>query len=191
VTGRLFVISGPSGVGKGTLIRLVREQVPALELAVSATTRPRRPGEVDGRDYHFLDEAEFEYRVERGEFIEQVTFAGHRYGTLRSEVEGRLADGRSVVLEIDVPGAREIKCQMPDAVLVFIAPPSLADLKARLAGRGANTVDEIDSRLRIAQRELASAEEFDHVITNDDRARAARELEEVVRAALPDQGADR
>jgi guanylate kinase len=127
VTGRLFVISGPSGVGKGTLIGLVREHLPELELAVSATTRPQRPGELDGREYHFLDPAEFQRRVKQGAFLEQVTFAGHRYGTLRSEVEQRLADGRSVVLEIDVPGAREIKRQMPDAVLVFISPPSLAE----------------------------------------------------------------
>src|SRR5262249_38731423 len=108
VTARLFVISGPSGVGKGTLIALARESLPELAVATSATTRPMRPGEADGREYHFLDEDEFVRRVGEGEFLEHVTFAGYRYGTLRSEVERRLARDESVVLEIDVPGAREI-----------------------------------------------------------------------------------
>jgi guanylate kinase len=191
VTGRLFVISGPSGVGKGTLIALVRERMAGLDVAVSATTRPQRPGEVDGREYHFLDEGRFQQLVEEGAFLEHVPYAGHRYGTLRSEVERRLEDGRSVVLEIDVPGAREIKRQMPDAVLVFIAPPDVADLERRLAGRGANTAVEIDARLEIARREMSAATEFGNVIINDDRDRAAAELEQIIQAALATRGADR
>jgi len=191
VTGRLFVISGPSGVGKGTLISLARERLADVVVAVSATTRPQRPGECDGREYHFLDAAEFQRLVGEGAFLEHVTFAGHRYGTLRSEVERRLADGESVVLEIDVPGAREIKRQLPEAVLVFIAPPDLADLEERLAGRGANTADEIEARLAIARDEIDAAGEFEHVIVNDNRERAADELESVMRSAMESEGAPR
>ena len=192
MTGRLFVISGPSGVGKGTLISLARERLRGCR----GRCRLRRParsgrGRCDGREYHFLDAAEFERLVGEGAFLEHVTFAGHRYGTLRSEVERRLADGESVVLEIDVPGAREIKRQLPEAVFVFIAPPDLADLEERLAGRGANTSDEIQARLAIARDEIVAAGEFEHVIVNDNRERAAAELESVMRAAMESEGAPR
>jgi guanylate kinase len=187
VTARLFVISGPSGVGKGTLIALARESLPELAVATSATTRPKRPGETDGREYHFLDEDEFMRRVGRGEFLEHVTFAGYRYGTLRSEVERRLARDESVVLEIDVPGAREIKRQVPGSVLVFVAPPDLSHLEQRLAARGANSPQEIDDRLAIAREEMAAVDEFQHVITNDDRTRAAAELTDLIRSQLAPQ----
>ena len=189
MSARLFVISGPSGVGKGTLIARVLQRVPRLALATSATTRPRRPGEVDGREYRFLSEPEFRRRVEDGEFLEHVTFAGHRYGTLRSEVERRLAEGSSVVLEIDVPGAREISRQVPDAVLVFIAPPDLAHLENRLVARGANTESEIADRLAIARDEMKAVEEFCHVIVNDDLERASQELTELVGEALTEERA--
>jgi len=187
VTGRLLVVSGPSGVGKGTVIAAALRLAPGLELATSATTRPRRRDEVDGREYHFLSEAEFLRRVGQGEFLEHVSYAGNRYGTLRSEVERRLRAGRDVVLEIEVVGARAIKRHMPEAVLVFIAPPEAADLEARLRGRGTDTDEEIEDRLKIARREMESQTEFDHVIVNDDAERAAADLAALVRAAHDDE----
>jgi guanylate kinase len=189
MSGRLFVISGPSGVGKGTLIALARERLPLLELATSATTRPRRPGEQDGREYRFLTPEQFEQGVRDGSFLEHVEFAGHWYGTLRSEVDRRLANGSSVVLEIDVPGAREIERQVPDAVLVFIAPPDMGDLESRLIARGANTAGEIADRLRIANDEIRAREAFQHVIVNDDLDRAASQLTELIRSALDEETA--
>ena len=120
---KVFVITGPSGVGKGTLIAELLRRVPGLELSVSATTREPRDGEVDGRDYHFLGREEFDRRARNGEFLEHATYSGNRYGTLRSEVEGRLAEGRSVVLEIEVQGARQVRAAMPESVQVFVAPP--------------------------------------------------------------------
>lgn len=181
---KVFVITGPSGVGKGTLIRELRERVPGLELSVSATTREPREGERDGRDYHFLDPAEFERRVEAGEFLEHATYSGHRYGTLRSEVERRLAAGTSVVLEIEVQGARQVRAAMPEAVLVFIAPPDPAALRARLEGRGTDTDAAIEERLRTAELELAAREEFQHVVVNDVRETAADELGRIARTEL-------
>jgi guanylate kinase len=186
VSGRLFVVAGPSGVGKGTLISRARGAIPELQVATSATTRPRRSDERDGREYHFLSDEEFERRVAGGDFLEHVSYAGKRYGTLRSEVEQRLRDGESVVLEIEVAGAREIKRQMPSAVLVFVAPPTMADLEARLRGRRQNTETEVADRLRIAAAELEAQPEFDHVIVNDDAERAAQELADVMRAAMTD-----
>jgi guanylate kinase len=187
VTGRLFVVSGPSGVGKGTLIAAALERVPGLALATSATTRPRRPGEQDGREYHFLEVAEFDRRVAAGEFLEHVTYAGKRYGTLRSEVERRLRAGQDVVLEIEVVGARAIKQQLPDAVLVFVAPPAIADLEQRLRSRAANSSEEIAHRLEIAREEMQARPEFDHVIVNDDVVRAADDLVGLIRAAHRDE----
>ena len=184
MSSRLFVVAGPSGVGKGTLIARARAALPELEVATSATTRPRRPDEQDGREYHFLTAAEFARRVEAGEFLEHVSYAGNRYGTLRSEVEQRLRDGGSVVLEIEVAGAREIRRQMPGAVLVFVAPPTMQDLEARLRGRRQNTETEVGDRLRIAAEEMQARPEFDHTITNDDVDRAAADLAELMRSAM-------
>ena len=130
------MITGPSGVGKGTLIRTLLERVPELELAVSATTRAPRPGEEDGVHYHFLDDVEFDRRVIEGDFLEHAEYSGRRYGTLRSELEKRTAEGASVVLEIEVQGARQVAHTMPDAVRIFIAPPSEETLRTRLIGRG-------------------------------------------------------
>ena len=187
MTGRLFVVSGPSGVGKGTVIAETLRRVPALELATSATTRPRRPAERDGHEYHFLSDEEFKRRVQAGEFLEHVSYAGNRYGTLRSEVERRLRAGRDVVLEIEVVGARAVKRQMPEAVLVFIAPPVVADLEARLRGRGTDSDAEIEHRLGIARREMEAQPEFDHVIVNEDAVRAAAALAALVGSAHDDE----
>jgi guanylate kinase len=179
--GRLFVITGPSGVGKGTLIRRLLDRVPGLELSVSATTRPPRPGEKDGVDYHFKSAEEFDRLAREGQLLEHATYSGRRYGTPRSEVEPRLEAGRSVVLEIEVQGARQVREAMPEAVQVFIAPPSPDALRARLEGRATDRPEEIERRLEAAEQELAAREEFGHVIVNDDLERAAEELIGLVR----------
>jgi guanylate kinase len=178
--GKVFVITGPSGVGKGTLIRTLLERNPTLELAVSATTREPRPGEEDGVHYHFLDDAEFDRRVVEGDFLEHAGYSGHRYGTLRSELEKRTATGASVVLEIEVQGARQVADTMPGAIRIFIAPPSEDTLRLRLVGRGHETPEQIDARMAVAQSELAAQDEFSHIVLNDDLARAAGELEQIV-----------
>jgi guanylate kinase len=181
---KVFVITGPSGVGKGTLIRGLLEQVPELELSVSATTRAPRPGERTGVDYHFLSAPEFERRVAAGEFVEHATYSGNRYGTLRSDLERRLGAGTPVVLEIEVQGARQVRETMPDAIQVFIAPPSRDALRARLVGRGTDPPDQVDERIRTADRELESQPEFGHVIVNDRLEEATNELVGIVRDAL-------
>jgi guanylate kinase len=181
---KVFVITGPSGVGKGTLIERLLERVPQLELSVSATTREPRPGEEAGRDYHFLTPEEFDRRVEAGDFLEHATYSGNRYGTLRGEVERRLSEGRSVVLEIEVQGARQVRVAMPEAVLIFIAPPDPAALRQRLEGRGTDSPEAIERRLRTAEIELEAQAEFPHVIVNDDVQKAAAELEGLVREQL-------
>jgi guanylate kinase len=179
----VFVITGPSGVGKGTLIRGLLERVPGLQLSVSATTRAPRPGERDGSDYHFLSDEEFERRAVAGEFVEHATYSGRRYGTLRSELERRIADGSAVVLEIEVQGARQVRDAMPDAVAVFIAPPSLQALRARLVGRGTDAPRDIDERMATAERELQAQREFKHVVVNDRLEQATSELAQIVTAS--------
>ena len=185
---RVFVITGPSGVGKGTLIRSLRERVPELELSVSATTRAPRPGEEDGVAYHFLTDADFQRRVEAGEFVEHATYSGRRYGTLRAELDRRTRDGHPVVLEIEVQGARQVRRTMPEALQVFIAPPSREALRARLVGRGTDDAEQVAARLRTADAELEAQDEFAHVVVNDRLEDAVDELTAIVRAALRDGG---
>jgi guanylate kinase len=170
----VLVVTGPSGVGKGTLIRALRERFPDLQLSVSATTRPPRPGEVDGRDYHFLSTDEFDKRLERGDFIEHATYAGNRYGTPRSELER--ARENPLLLEIELQGARQIRERVPEAEQVFIAPPSVEALRARLAGRGSDSTAQVGSRLRRAREELEAQQEFRHVVVNDRLEQAVEEL---------------
>ncbi len=180
----VFVITGPSGVGKGTLIRGLLERVPELELSVSATTRSPRPGERDGIDYHFLTPEDFERHVAAGDFVEHASYAGNRYGTLRSELERRVGRGAPVVLEIEVEGARQVRRTMPDAIAVFIAPPSRSALRARLLARGTDAPDQVDNRLLTAERELEAQPEFAHVVLNDRLEEATEELERIVRTRL-------
>lgn len=181
---RVFVITGPSGVGKGTLIRGLMERFPQLALSVSATTRSPRPGESDGVDYHFLPASEFESHVQAGDFVEHADYAGRRYGTLRSELEQRVAAGVPVVLEIEVQGARQVRAAMPEAVQVFIAPPSLDALRTRLIGRGTDGSEEVERRLAVAEQELAARDEFAHVVINDRLEEALGELAAIVAAEL-------
>jgi guanylate kinase len=181
---RVFVITGPSGVGKGTLIRTLLERVPELELSVSATTRRPRLGETQGVHYHFLDDADFDRRVQEGGFVEHASYSGRRYGTLRSDLEQRLARGVPVVLEIEVQGARQVARTMPEAVRIFIAPPSEDALRERLIGRGLDSAEDVEKRLATARGELEAQDEFPHVVHNDRLEDAVDALESVVRSAL-------
>ncbi len=151
---------------------------------MSATTRPPRPGEEDAVAYHFLSPALFQQRVDEGDFVEHAEYSGNRYGTLRSELESRLADGVPVVLEIEVQGARQVREKMPEAVQVFIAPPSRETLRTRLVGRGTDTPDQVQQRLRTADAELAAQPEFAHVVVNDRLEDAVEALVGVVRTEL-------
>jgi guanylate kinase len=173
----VLVITGPSGVGKGTLIRLLLARFPAMKLSVSATTRDPRPGEADGVDYHFLSPEEFEAKIDADEFLEWAEYAGNRYGTLRSELE---RDAHPLVLEIEVQGARQVRARVGDAVSVFIAPPSEEALRTRLVGRGSDSPEQVERRLETAWTELAARDEFDHVIVNDDLDAAVEELSRLV-----------
>lgn len=187
-TTRLFVISGPSGAGKGTLLAELRKQRPDLGLTVSATTRSPRPGEVDGTSYYFLSDEEFRSRIAAGEFVEWAEVHGHLYGTLVSEVKRLLAKGHSLVLEIDVQGALNVRKVYPDAVLIFIEPPSLQALEERLRGRGTEDEASIELRLKNARHEMELADQYDARIVNDTVDRAAQELGSVMRRFEMDGG---
>jgi guanylate kinase len=187
----VLVVTGPSGVGKGTLIRRLLEMRPDYRLSVSATTRAPRQGEEEGRDYHFLTEQEFERRLAAGDFLEHALYAGNYYGTLKQEVDR--APG-NLVLEIEVEGARQVKQRLPEATQVFIAPPSDETLRQRLEGRKTDTPEAIERRLARAKEELAARAEFKRVIVNDDLDRAVHELADLAatiegRPAEPAEGA--
>ena len=169
----VLVVTGPSGVGKGTLIRRLLEERPDYRLSVSATTRTPRAGEQPGRDYHFLTEQEFERRLAAGDFLEHALYAGNYYGTLKEEVD---REPGNLVLEIEVEGARQVKQRLPEATQVFIAPPSDETLRQRLEGRQTDDPDQIERRLARAKEELAARQEFKRVIVNDDLERAVEEL---------------
>lgn len=178
----VFVITGPSGVGKGTVIRALREKHPGLGLSVSATTRAPREGEVDGEHYHFLTPEEFDRRVAAGEFVEHAAYSGNQYGTLRSELE-RNAEQGGVVLEIELQGARQVRASMPEAKQIFIAPPTPETLRERLIGRGTDSPEAIERRLQVAEEELAAQDEFEHVVVNDTVEQAVDELDQIISAA--------
>jgi guanylate kinase len=171
--GNLFIISGPSGAGKGTLVKAIAPTVPDIWVSVSVTTRAPRPREVDGRHYHFISEREFSRLAETGGLLEWAEVHGNRYGTPRAAVEGKVAEGRQVVLEIDPQGAFQVKSLVPDSILVFIMPPSWDELQRRLVARGSETESQVETRLETAKRELDLVGEYDHVIINDDVQRAA------------------
>jgi guanylate kinase len=179
----VFVVTGPSGAGKGTLIQLVLPRFAQLSLAVSATTRAQRPGEEDGVHYWFLSREEFDRRVDAGEFLEWVEFVGNRYGTLRSEIDRLRAAGKAPLLELETEGAKRVKRRTEGAVTVFVTAP-VDELERRLRERATESSGVIDDRLRKAREQLDEAEDFDFVVVNDDRDRAAGELEQIVADAL-------
>jgi guanylate kinase len=184
-SGTLFIVSSPSGGGKTTLIRrlLAGPCGKGLHFSVSHTTRPRREGEEDGREYHFVSAAEFEKMARRGEFLEHNEVHGNFYGTARAEVMPRLSAGEDVVLDIDVQGARDVRQAHPESVSIFLVPSSAEQLEKRLRARGLDGEDAIRKRLINAAKEVAQAESFQYVIVNDDLERASIELESVVRAS--------
>jgi len=174
--GRLIIISGPSGAGKGTLVDRLVARVPRIWVSVSATTRAPRPGELEGVDYFFVSPETFQQHIDDGDFLEWAAVHGNLYGTLRPAVDAKLAEGVDVVLEIDPQGALQVKKLVPEAFLVFIVAPSMAELERRIRRRGAETDEQVKARLETAMRELALVETYDHVVENDDIARATDEL---------------
>jgi guanylate kinase len=180
----VLVVTGPSGAGKGTLIRELVERVPGIEVTVSATTRERRRGEEDGREYWFLTDADFLERVARGEFLEHVEFvSGHRYGTLRSELARIAANGHVPLLELETVGALRVKHEVPGAVTFFISA-RVDELERRLRERATESAGEIGERIELARKQLEQAGEFDHVIENDDLERAVAKLTDLVRGLV-------
>jgi guanylate kinase len=174
---RLLVLAGPTAVGKGTVAAYIREHHPEIHLSVSATTRPPRPGEIDGVHYYFVDDAEFDRLIADGELLEYaVVHNRSRYGTPRAPIDAALAEGKTVLLEIDLQGARQVRQAEPSATLIFLLPPSWDELVHRLVGRGTEDAEERARRLRTAKVELAAQNEFDHLIVNEDVAAAAAEV---------------
>lgn len=174
--GTLYIFTGPSGTGKGTLLRDVMQHDDKLFLSVSATTRAPRAGEAHGVQYFFLTHEEFDRRVAAGEFLEHASYVGNSYGTLEAPVQQHLDEGNDVILEIEVQGAQEVHAKRPDAVMIFVAPPSFEELEKRLSGRGTEHPDTVRARLETAKNELTHACEFDYIIVNDDLEIATREL---------------
>jgi len=178
--GNLFIISGPSGAGKGTLVKALVGRVPDIWVSVSVTTRVPRPGEAEGEHYRFISADEFADVARAGGLLEWAEVHGNRYGTPRAAVEQKVAEGRQVVLEIDPQGAFQVKSARPESILVFILPPSLDELHRRLVGRGSETEAQVETRLETARRELELVGEYDYVVLNDDVSHAADELATIV-----------
>jgi len=176
VRGRLIVVSGPSGAGKSTLIKASLQAVPELAYSVSATTRKPRPGEEDGKDYIFLSREHFERWIEEDRFLEWAEYSGNLYGTPEQKAEEYMEAGRSVILEIELQGARQVKKKRPDAVMIFVRAPSLEETRRRLTGRATETEEAMESRLASAVGEVAALDEFDHEVVNDDRERARNDI---------------
>lgn len=182
--GNLFVISGPSGAGKGTLISCLTQRFPGIWVSVSATTRTPRPGEVDGVDYYFLTEEEFEQTIADDGFLEYALVHGKHYGTLKRSVDEHISRGEQVILEIDVQGARQVKQSMPDAHFIFIEPPSIEELERRLRGRNTETEEQINKRLDTALLELSAKMEYDVQLVNEDLETAYGQLEAYIKSAM-------
>ena len=182
MSGILFIVSSPSGGGKTSLVRALLEAEPGVRMSVSYTTRPARPGEVDGRDYHFVTPPEFERILEAGQFLESAVIYGNRYGTSQKWIERERAEGRDVLLEIDWQGAQQVRRLLRQVVTIFILPPSPEVLESRLRGRGQDSEEIVARRLAAAREEIAHVGEYDYVIINDDFNRAAQDLRSIVRA---------
>jgi len=188
--GHLFVLSGPAGAGKGTLRKILFSAVPDLHFSVSCTTRRPRPGETDGRDYYFIGEEQFLRQVGESAFLEWANVHGNLYGTRLGDVKTRIDAGENILLEIDVQGCRQVKARMPDAIRIFITVPSLDELESRLEGRGTETPEQLDLRLRNAAEELSYAREYEHIIVNDDVDVASRQLIELVGGYVRQESAE-
>lgn len=181
---RVFVVSGPSGAGKGTLIRGVMKYFPSLDVAISATTRASRPGEVHGREYWFLSEEQFDAHVEAGDFLEHVDFAGNRYGTLYSEIERLHEHGRHVILELELNGALAVEQGPMASTLVWIESPDFEELERRLRSRASDTSEEIERRMQVARSQVDAKQHFKYVVVNDDQTRAIAELQAIIEREL-------
>ncbi|WP_273845778.1 guanylate kinase [Rubrobacter calidifluminis] len=188
--GKLIVVSGPSGAGKDTLIKAALAEIPSLALVASATTRPPRPGEVDGRDHVFLSREEFERWIREGKLLEWAEYSGNLYGTPKESVERLLAEGRNVILRIELQGARAIKKKRPDAVMIFVRAPSLEETRRRLESRATETRESLESRMATAVKEVAAREEFDYEVVNGDREQASAAMIELLRKIVEGEDED-
>jgi len=178
--GRLFIISAPSGTGKGTVISHLMKLRPELELSVSATTRPPRSGEVEGKSYCFVTRESFQDMISRGEFLEYAGYVGELYGTRKKPIDEFVLAGKDVLLEIEVQGAKQVMAKVPGAVSIIVVPPDMDELERRLRGRGTDSEEKIASRLDRARRELEEKDHYDYIVTNDDISRAAREILSII-----------